>query len=104
MTAFRHIPLVDISGLGDPDPARHAETVEDIRKAASQVGFLYVSGHGIPPETIARLRAAAEPEPAARRPAARRTAGRRTRGLVRSPPTESNRIFVATPTPSARNE
>ena len=60
MMAFREIPLVDISGLGDTDPARHAKTVEDIRKAASQVGFLYVSGHGIPAETIARLRAATE--------------------------------------------
>ena len=60
MTDFRQIPLVDISGLGAPDAARHAETVENIRKAASEVGFLFVSGHGIDPAIIARLRAVTE--------------------------------------------
>ena len=60
MTAFQEIPLVDISGLGSPDTARHAETIEDIRKAASEVGFLYVSGHGIDPAVVARLRSATE--------------------------------------------
>ncbi|MEM9222800.1 MAG: 2-oxoglutarate and iron-dependent oxygenase domain-containing protein [Pseudomonadota bacterium] len=60
MTAFHTIPLVDITPLGGPDAQEHARTVEAIRRAASDVGFLYVSGHEIAPAVIERMQAAAK--------------------------------------------
>lgn len=60
MTAFSAIPLVDVSPLGGPDTVAHARTVEEIRRAAADVGFLYVSGHGIDPSLTTRLEAAAK--------------------------------------------
>lgn len=55
-TAFDRIPLVDISGLLSDDPSRKLEVARNMRKAASEVGFLYIVGHGIAPERIERLR------------------------------------------------
>jgi len=59
MAQFREIPLIDISALGGRDASAHRKVVENIRDAATDVGFLYVSGHGIPGEAIDRLHAAA---------------------------------------------
>ncbi len=56
---FRSVPVVDISALGGGDPAAEQAAVVQLRDAASEVGFLHVSGHGIAPALIARLRAAA---------------------------------------------
>jgi isopenicillin N synthase-like dioxygenase len=53
------IPVVDIAALGGPDPAAEAAVVEVLRHAAGKVGFLHVTGHGIAPAVIDRLRAAA---------------------------------------------
>ena len=58
-TAFERIPLVDISGLFSDDAARKSAVAREIEKAASEVGFLYVTGHGIAPERIERLQARA---------------------------------------------
>jgi isopenicillin N synthase-like dioxygenase len=55
-TAFDRIPLVDISGLYSDDPAKKAAVAREMEKAASEVGFLYVTGHGIPPELIERMK------------------------------------------------
>jgi isopenicillin N synthase-like dioxygenase len=60
MTAFDKIPVVDISGLGGEDRARHDDVVRQLRDAAEHVGFLYVSGHGIPAPVLTGLRDAAE--------------------------------------------
>ncbi|MEN6544028.1 2-oxoglutarate and iron-dependent oxygenase domain-containing protein [Parvibaculum sp.] len=57
--AFDHIPLVDIAPLlGDDLEARKA-VAREMEKAASEVGFLYVTGHGIAPELIENLQAKA---------------------------------------------
>jgi len=62
------IPVIDIAALGGADPAAEAAAVEALRRAAGEVGFLHVTGHGIAPAVTARLRAAAaaffaQPEP-----------------------------------------
>ncbi len=59
-TGFTHIPLVDISGLRSGDPAERAQTAEAMGKAAREVGFLYVTGHGIPAHLTDGVKAAAE--------------------------------------------
>jgi isopenicillin N synthase-like dioxygenase len=53
--AFDRIPLVDISALfGGDEPAKRKVAAE-IAEAASTVGFLYVTGHGIAPGLIDKL-------------------------------------------------
>lgn len=56
---FQSLPLVDVSALVRADPEGVEETVEALRRAASEVGFLYVTGHGISPERIAALESVA---------------------------------------------
>jgi isopenicillin N synthase-like dioxygenase len=47
LTDFQEIPLVDVSGLfGTPED--QAEVAHQLRSAASQIGFLYITGHGVP--------------------------------------------------------
>ena len=60
MSAFRAIPVVDISMLGGPDAKGHAACIETLRDCARDVGFLYVSGHGVPEALPAALIAAAK--------------------------------------------
>lgn len=56
---FDHIPIVDIAPLfGSDEVAKHA-VAREIRGAASHVGFLYVTGHGIAPAKIEKLLARA---------------------------------------------
>jgi isopenicillin N synthase-like dioxygenase len=57
---FREIPVIDIAPLGGSDPAAEQAVVEQLRLAASEVGFFHVSGHGIAPAVTARLRAASQ--------------------------------------------
>jgi isopenicillin N synthase-like dioxygenase len=52
---FVSLPIVDVSALVDSDSARLEETVAALRRAASDVGFLYVTGHAVPAERIAAL-------------------------------------------------
>jgi isopenicillin N synthase-like dioxygenase len=53
-TGFTEIPIVDISGLGGNDAAK-ARVAEALGRAAREVGFLYVTGHGIPDDLVAGL-------------------------------------------------
>jgi isopenicillin N synthase-like dioxygenase len=53
------IPVVDIAALGGPDSAADAAAVEALRRAAADAGFFHVTGHGIAPAVMDRLRAAA---------------------------------------------
>jgi isopenicillin N synthase-like dioxygenase len=46
-TSFTSVPMVDISGLRSPDGAERERVAGEIGKAASEVGFLYVSGAGV---------------------------------------------------------
>jgi isopenicillin N synthase-like dioxygenase len=56
---FVSLPVVDVSGLVEENPARLEETVVALRRAASDVGFLYVTGHGIPAARLAALESVA---------------------------------------------
>jgi len=57
---FTTVPIVDISALGSGDAAAETAAVEALHRAASHVGFLHVTGHGIAPAVIERLRATAQ--------------------------------------------
>jgi len=59
LTGFSRIPIVDVAGLGHADLARRRETAAEIGRAAREVGFLYVTGHGVPEALSRDLRAAA---------------------------------------------
>ncbi len=59
MTSFDRLPIIDVTGLFSADPAARAAVAEDLGRAAREVGFFYIRGHGIAPERIAGLRAAA---------------------------------------------
>ena len=54
------IPVIDISALGGADPAAEAAVVEALRRAAGEIGFLHIIGHGIALSVTHRLRAAAQ--------------------------------------------
>lgn len=56
---FTSVPVVDIAALGSGDPAAEAATIAALGRAASEVGFLHVTGHGLAPAVIERLQAAA---------------------------------------------
>lgn len=60
MSTFKSIPIVDVAALGSGEPAAHARVVEALRDSAANVGFLYVSGHGIPAALSADLLVAAK--------------------------------------------
>lgn len=47
-TSFREVPVVDVSSLVSGPPQSWGPTVEELGKAAREVGFLYVTGHGVP--------------------------------------------------------
>ncbi|KAF7827569.1 1-aminocyclopropane-1-carboxylate oxidase-like protein 4-like [Senna tora] len=47
------VPTVDLSGVTD-SPARRAAAVDQIRRAASSLGFFQITNHGIPQEALDR--------------------------------------------------
>jgi isopenicillin N synthase-like dioxygenase len=53
--AFDAIPIVDIGGLSSPDDSVRAEVAREIGRAARDVGFLYVRGHGLDPRLSVEL-------------------------------------------------
>ena len=53
--AFKSIPVIDVSELIARGPEGAPQSVAEIRRAASEVGFFYISGHGCPPDLIERL-------------------------------------------------
>jgi isopenicillin N synthase-like dioxygenase len=55
-SAFKTLPLVDIRGLFSTTLADRAEAAAALGDAASQAGFLYVTGHGIDPQVINGLK------------------------------------------------
>jgi isopenicillin N synthase-like dioxygenase len=57
-TSFTSVPIVDISGLHSPDRAERDRVAGELGKAASEVGFLYVSGAGVDDTLFERMLAA----------------------------------------------
>ena len=57
--AVRALPLVDISRFRSGDPAVREAFLADLRHAAHDVGFFYVTGHGIAPDVTDGVLAAA---------------------------------------------
>lgn len=56
---FSEVPLVDISGLRSTVAEERAEAIRNLDRAARDVGFIYVAGHGIDTEIIDGLKDAA---------------------------------------------
>ncbi|MFT4046226.1 MAG: 2-oxoglutarate and iron-dependent oxygenase domain-containing protein [Solimonas sp.] len=54
-TAFKRLPLVDVSGLFAADAQRRRAAAAELGRAAREVGFLYIKGHGVPQALIDRL-------------------------------------------------
>ncbi|MFJ2363503.1 isopenicillin N synthase family dioxygenase [Pseudomonas sp. NPDC087697] len=54
--AFKSLPVVDISGMFSVCKMDRIETAAALGEAASQAGFLYVTGHGVSQAVIARLK------------------------------------------------
>lgn len=52
------IPVIDIGALQSGTPQAYARVAQEIRKAATEVGFFYVANHGVAQELIDRAFAA----------------------------------------------
>lgn len=51
-----HIPTIDITPLHDPAHADYDQTVRQVMDACTRIGFLSITGTGIPKETVAGVR------------------------------------------------
>lgn len=51
--AFTELPTIDIRDLAGDDLARRQAVADAIGRAAREVGFFYITGHGIDPALIA---------------------------------------------------
>jgi len=58
--AFTRIPVVDIQELFSECPEQRQSVAQALGEAAREVGFLYITGHGIEPALIDNLHRAAE--------------------------------------------
>ncbi|RPD56634.1 Clavaminate synthase-like protein [Lentinus tigrinus ALCF2SS1-7] len=52
--AFKHIPIIDLKDVSNPDPQVRKALGDQVRDACMNVGFLYVKNHGIPEENISK--------------------------------------------------
>jgi isopenicillin N synthase-like dioxygenase len=56
---MRDIPVIDVSGLASADLDARLQVAAELGRACREVGFFYVSGHGISPAVRAAMFAAA---------------------------------------------
>jgi len=49
-----HVPVIDLTSYREGTPEGKAAVAEQIGQACRDIGFLVVSGHGIPENLIAR--------------------------------------------------
>lgn len=57
--AFDAIPVIDLAPLLAGDPAGKASLARELRRVCSDVGFLYIRNHGVPPALVEETFAAA---------------------------------------------
>ncbi len=57
LSVVSRVPLVDLSGAFEPG-LRRDEVVDAIRRACEDVGFLVITGHGVPDDLVQRVDAA----------------------------------------------
>lgn len=55
--AFHEIPIVDISPMFRADRAGRMAVAKELRRACSEVGFMYIKNHGVPEERMINARA-----------------------------------------------
>jgi isopenicillin N synthase-like dioxygenase len=55
MMALKAIPVIDISPFKNSDVVARKQVVEKVAQACVEIGFLIVSGHGIPSSTIENI-------------------------------------------------
>ncbi|MCM2402773.1 isopenicillin N synthase family oxygenase [Rhizobium sp. S153] len=58
--SFEEIPIIDLEPMFSGDAAAKAKLAEDLRKACTEVGFLYIKNHHVPAEVLEGTFAAAE--------------------------------------------
>jgi isopenicillin N synthase-like dioxygenase len=58
-TGFSEIPLIDIGGLRSGAPGAARRVADEICRASAEVGFFYVTNHGVPQAAIDRAIGAA---------------------------------------------
>ncbi len=51
-----HIPTIDIAPLHDPAHVDYDRTVQQVMEACTEIGFLSITGTGIPQETVTEVR------------------------------------------------
>ncbi|HWG05607.1 MAG TPA: 2-oxoglutarate and iron-dependent oxygenase domain-containing protein, partial [Beijerinckiaceae bacterium] len=55
MSSENEIPVIDVAKFLSARPADRADTVQKVRQALEEVGFLTIAGHGVPQPLIERV-------------------------------------------------